>query len=133
MNFVSTCPGAKLLRNPILNLLGGSVRILGNMNRAVPKVHKPNVVASDVKPMLMNDPSTIPSSIPRLPSSTGTGLGFGFAYSGLGGIGGTGRFVFSSRGAAGLVIGDLSAASALDIGPGFDDSRAAVRILLVSF
>ena len=41
LNLVSTWPGAKLLGKPTLNLLGGSVSTLGNMNRAVPSVHRP--------------------------------------------------------------------------------------------
>ena len=72
MNFVSTWPGAKLLGKPTLNLLGGSVRMLGNMNRAVPSVHRPNVVASDVKPMPRNEPSITPvKKLRRLSSAAG--------------------------------------------------------------
>ena len=71
MNLVSTWPGAKLLGKPTLNLLGGSVSTLGNMNRAVPSVHSPNVVAIDVKPTPKNEPSITPVKKLRRPSSAG--------------------------------------------------------------
>ncbi len=104
--------------------------MLGNMNRAVPSVHKPNDTVSDVKPT----PSALPnitSIMNRRRDGSSAALGFGLAYSGLTGIGGTIGRGFSL--AAGLAAGALSAASAFDIGPGFTPVRASARMLPVSF
>ncbi len=52
--------------------------MLGNMNRAVPSVHKPSVVASDVKPTPSALPS-ITSTMNRRRDGSSAGLGFGLA------------------------------------------------------
>ena len=41
--------------------------MFGNMNRAVPSVHNPNVVASDANPIPKDEPSTMLTSALRRP------------------------------------------------------------------
>ena len=62
MNFVSHLAGRKLSGKPTLNCLGGSVRMLGNMNRAMPSVHSKCVTASDVKPTASDEPNSTPAA-----------------------------------------------------------------------
>jgi hypothetical protein len=58
-----TLPGGKSAGKPTLNWLGGSVRMLGNMNRAVPNDHNAAVAERAVNPM----PTIVPSMNPMNP------------------------------------------------------------------
>src|SRR5436190_1444022 len=109
MNFVSTCPGAKELGKPTLNLLGGSVRIFGNMNRTVPSVHSPRVAAIEVKPTPSAEPSSMFSTVRR--SSSTTGLGGAAVAAAVAGLGDS---FFAA--AAGFVAGAGFAAAGLGAG-----------------
>ena len=115
-----------------MNLLGGSVSTLGNMNRAVPSVHNPNVGASDVKPTPRNEPSSTPDKKPRR-SSSAAALSAS-AWHSPAWPASAARRPSAFRLARASAAGALSAASAFDIGPGFTPMCAAsARMLPVSF
>ena len=102
------------------------------MNRAKPRTHSKCVTSSDEKPTASELPrNTVPTDEKKPRRSVDVltaGVG-AMAYSGLAGIGGTSIFPL-----AGFALSPCPclAASALEIGPGFDDLRAAARILAVS-
>src|SRR4029453_11595998 len=134
MYFVSTWPGASESGKPTLKRGGGSIRMFGNMKRAVPNSHIMCVAASDEKPIASDEPNSTPAAADRnerrvVPSAAGATAGRGLAYSGLGGIGGTSSF-FLAAGSVGLAS---AAASALVIGAGFAVLAAAARVLAVFF
>src|SRR5262249_55988048 len=96
--------------------------MLGNMNRAVPRLQRAAVALIAVKPSPRNEPTKAPSRPPRnarRPPSAGSAfLAAGLAYSGLTGIGsGAASTPFALAG-AGAGLGFV-AASALVMGPGF--------------
>src|SRR5690242_14905974 len=132
LNRSSTCPGGNLSGVPTENRLGGSRKIFGNMKRTVPSVQAAAVAESAVNP-------TASADIPNKNARRSTACSFavfaalGFAYAGFTGIGGTTIASFAFAFLASGAIGDaLACASALVIGPGFADLRAAARMLCVS-
>src|SRR5262249_3082635 len=132
LNRSSTCPGGNLSGVPTLNLLGGSRKIFGNMNRTVPSVQAAAVADRAVKPSASAD---IPNKNARR-SAAASFAAFaapGFAYAGFTGIGGTTIASFAFAFFASAATGEAFAcASAFVIGPGLTSLRAAARMLCVS-